>query len=164
MFGQPESKHHLKPRGTTYFTKPTIRGVGVITYTLLSGGVSPFWGGNRYRTMAKVVCFNYRFIFSYLFIFSFLFFLIFYHLFLFTLILSYLILSFSTLVKILLIVHLYRPSLVTTPWTFPTSSTCPTRGKTSSRSCWCSTPPRGTQRPRPYNTPGCQTTGYILFF
>ena len=27
----------------------------MITYTLLSGGVSPFWGGNRYRTMAKVL-------------------------------------------------------------------------------------------------------------
>ena len=59
---------------------------------------------------------------------------------------------------------LSRPSLATTPWTFPTSSTCPTRGKTSSRSCWCSTPPRGTQRLRPYNTPGWQTTGYILVF
>ena len=31
-----------------------FRGVGVIAYMLVSGGVSPFWGGNRYRTMAKV--------------------------------------------------------------------------------------------------------------
>ena len=30
-------------------------GVGVIAYLLVSGGVSPFWGGNRYRTMAKVL-------------------------------------------------------------------------------------------------------------
>jgi len=34
-------------------------GVGVITYTLLSGGVSPFWGGNRYRTMAKTLSCDY---------------------------------------------------------------------------------------------------------
>ena len=31
-----------------------FRGVGVIAYMLVSGGVSPFWAGNRYRTMAKV--------------------------------------------------------------------------------------------------------------
>ena len=31
------------------------RGVGVIAYMLVSGGVSPFWAGNRYRTMAKVI-------------------------------------------------------------------------------------------------------------
>ena len=73
----------MKPRESKYFTKPkkslkprsqnislTTRGVGVITYTLLSGGVSPFWGGNRYRTMAKVVFFYDLFI-----VFPFLFFL-----------------------------------------------------------------------------------------
>ena len=32
-----------------------FRGVGVIAYMLVSGGVSPFWAGNRYRTMAKVI-------------------------------------------------------------------------------------------------------------
>ena len=34
-----------------------FRGVGVIAYMLVSGGVSPFWAGNRYRTMAKVITF-----------------------------------------------------------------------------------------------------------
>ena len=34
-------------------------GVGVIAYLLLSGGVSPFWAGNRYRTMAKVLSCDY---------------------------------------------------------------------------------------------------------
>ena len=28
MFGQPESKHHLKQRGTKYFTKPSDQGSG----------------------------------------------------------------------------------------------------------------------------------------
>ena len=30
-------------------------GVGVISYLLVSGGLSPFWAGNRYRTMAKTL-------------------------------------------------------------------------------------------------------------
>lgn len=34
-------------------------GVGVIAYLLVSGGVSPFWGGNRYRTMAKTLSCDY---------------------------------------------------------------------------------------------------------
>jgi len=34
-------------------------GVGVIAYMLVSGGVSPFWGGNRYRTMAKTLSCDY---------------------------------------------------------------------------------------------------------
>jgi len=34
-------------------------GVGVIAYLLVSGGVSPFWGGNRYRTMAKTLTCDY---------------------------------------------------------------------------------------------------------
>lgn len=36
-------------------------GVGVIAYLLVSGGVSPFWGGNRYRTMAKTLKCDYTF-------------------------------------------------------------------------------------------------------
>ena len=36
-------------------------GVGVIAYLLVSGGVSPFWGGNRYRTMAKTLSCDYTF-------------------------------------------------------------------------------------------------------
>jgi len=34
-------------------------GVGVIAYMLVSGGVSPFWAGNRYRTMAKTLACDY---------------------------------------------------------------------------------------------------------
>eukprot|EP00092_Neocalanus_flemingeri_P028870 GFUD01031348.1.p1 GENE.GFUD01031348.1~~GFUD01031348.1.p1 ORF type:complete len:678 (-),score=184.77 GFUD01031348.1:119-2152(-) len=34
-------------------------GVGVISYLLVSGGVSPFWAGNRYRTMAKTLSCDY---------------------------------------------------------------------------------------------------------
>ncbi|XP_040569775.1 ribosomal protein S6 kinase alpha-3 isoform X2 [Lepeophtheirus salmonis] len=30
-------------------------GVGIIAYMLLTGGKSPFWGGNRFRTMAKIL-------------------------------------------------------------------------------------------------------------
>ena len=33
--------------------------VGVIAYLLVSGGQSPFWGGNRYRTMAKTLSCDY---------------------------------------------------------------------------------------------------------
>ena len=36
-------------------------GVGVIAYLLVSGGVSPFWGGNRYRNMAKTLKCDYTF-------------------------------------------------------------------------------------------------------
>jgi len=36
-------------------------GVGVIAYLLVSGGVSPFWAGNRYRTMAKTLSCDYTF-------------------------------------------------------------------------------------------------------
>jgi len=36
-------------------------GVGVIAYLLVSGGVSPFWGGNRYRTMARTLSCDYTF-------------------------------------------------------------------------------------------------------
>ena len=36
-------------------------GVGVISYLLSSGGVSPFWGGNRYRTMARTLGCDYTF-------------------------------------------------------------------------------------------------------
>ena len=38
---------------------PDMWGVGVIAYLLVSGGVSPFWGGNRYRTMAKTLSCDY---------------------------------------------------------------------------------------------------------
>ena len=31
-----------------------IWGIGVITYQLLSGGISPFFAVNRYRTMSKI--------------------------------------------------------------------------------------------------------------
>ena len=154
MFGQPESKHHLKQRGTKYFTKPSDQGSGSDhVHTPLWGSLA-ILGRKPVPHHGKGGLFQLSFYLFLSFIFSVLSLLIFYHLFLSSLILSYLILSFSPLVKILLIVHLSRPSPATTPWTFPTSSTCPTRGKTSSRSCWCSTPPRGTQRPRPYNTPG----------
>jgi len=34
-------------------------GLGVIAYLLTSGGISPFWAGNRYRTMAKVLDCDY---------------------------------------------------------------------------------------------------------
>ena len=30
-------------------------GVGVIAYMLITGGRSPFYGGNRFRTMAKIL-------------------------------------------------------------------------------------------------------------
>merc|ERR1719336_1441692 len=36
-------------------------GVGSIAYILLSGGVSPFWGGNRYRTMARTLSCDFNF-------------------------------------------------------------------------------------------------------
>eukprot|EP00092_Neocalanus_flemingeri_P033572 GFUD01036497.1.p1 GENE.GFUD01036497.1~~GFUD01036497.1.p1 ORF type:complete len:690 (+),score=174.45 GFUD01036497.1:62-2131(+) len=36
-------------------------GVGAITYLLVSGGVSPFWAGSRYRTMAKTLSCDYNF-------------------------------------------------------------------------------------------------------
>lgn len=32
-----------------------VWGIGVITYQLLSGGISPFFAGNRFRTMSKVL-------------------------------------------------------------------------------------------------------------
>ena len=34
-------------------------GVGCITFQLLSGGISPFFANNRYRTMAKVLDCDY---------------------------------------------------------------------------------------------------------
>jgi serine/threonine protein kinase len=34
-------------------------GVGVITFQLLSGGISPFFAVNRFRTMAKVLEVDY---------------------------------------------------------------------------------------------------------
>ena len=34
-------------------------GVGCITFQLLSGGISPFFAHNRYRTMAKVLDIDY---------------------------------------------------------------------------------------------------------
>ena len=40
-----------------------FRGVGVIAYMLVSGGVSPFWAGNRYRTMAKVITLIFSMVF-----------------------------------------------------------------------------------------------------
>ena len=36
-------------------------GIGVIAYQLLSGGVSPFFAVNRFRTMAKVLDCDYSF-------------------------------------------------------------------------------------------------------
>ena len=35
--------------------------VGAITFLLVSGGVSPFWAGSRYRTMAKTLTCDYNF-------------------------------------------------------------------------------------------------------
>ena len=32
-----------------------VWGIGVITYQLLSGGISPFFAVNRFRTMSKVL-------------------------------------------------------------------------------------------------------------
>ena len=42
-------------------TASDMWGVGAIAYLLLSGGVSPFWGGNRYRTMARTLKCEYNF-------------------------------------------------------------------------------------------------------
>lgn len=40
----------------TYATPATdMWGVGVIAYMLITGGKSPFWAGNRFRTMAKIL-------------------------------------------------------------------------------------------------------------
>ena len=36
-----------------------IWGIGVITYQLLSGGISPFFAVNRYRTMSKIIDVDY---------------------------------------------------------------------------------------------------------
>ena len=36
-------------------------GIGAITYLLVSGGVSPFWEGSRYRTMNKILKCDYNF-------------------------------------------------------------------------------------------------------
>ena len=35
-------------------------GVGIIAYMLITGGKSPFYGGNRFRTMAKILTCNYE--------------------------------------------------------------------------------------------------------
>jgi serine/threonine protein kinase len=35
-------------------------GVGVISYMLITGGRSPFYGGNRFRTMAKILTAKYE--------------------------------------------------------------------------------------------------------
>ena len=45
----------------TYATTATdCWGVGVISYMLITGGKSPFYGGNRFRTMAKILTANYQ--------------------------------------------------------------------------------------------------------
>jgi len=35
-------------------------GVGVVAYMLVTGGKSPFYGGNRFRTMAKILTCQYQ--------------------------------------------------------------------------------------------------------
>ena len=35
-------------------------GVGIIAYMLITGGKSPFYGGNRFRTMARILTCNYE--------------------------------------------------------------------------------------------------------
>jgi len=63
----PKEEVKMTMCGTLEFMSPEVMdckfaspasdmwGVGVITYMLVSGGLSPFWGGNRYRTMAKTL-------------------------------------------------------------------------------------------------------------
>ena len=36
-------------------------GIGAISYLLVSGGVSPFWEGSRYRTMNRILTCDYNF-------------------------------------------------------------------------------------------------------
>ena len=35
-------------------------GVGIIAYMLITGGKSPFYGGNRFRTIAKILTCSYE--------------------------------------------------------------------------------------------------------
>ena len=67
------SKVKMNMCGTLEFMSPEVMdckfastasdmwGVGSIAYLLISGGVSPFWAGNRYRTMAKTLSCDYTF-------------------------------------------------------------------------------------------------------
>ena len=36
-------------------------GLGVISYLMVSGGVSPFWAGSRYRIMSRIINCDYNF-------------------------------------------------------------------------------------------------------
>ena len=63
----------IKMRGTVEYMSPEVMherfaspasdcwGIGVIAYQLLSGGVSPFFAGNRYRTMGRINECDYSF-------------------------------------------------------------------------------------------------------
>ena len=65
------TKHHLLICRTIEYMSPEVMdlshvnpaadmwGVGCITFQLLSGGISPFFANNRYRTMAKVLDCDY---------------------------------------------------------------------------------------------------------
>jgi len=68
-----DTKIKMKMCGTLEYMSPEVMdckfaypasdmwGVGVISYLLVSGGLSPFWAGNRYRTMAKTLSCDYSF-------------------------------------------------------------------------------------------------------
>ena len=36
-------------------------GLGAVTYLMVSGGMSPFWAGSRYRIMARILKCEYNF-------------------------------------------------------------------------------------------------------
>ena len=71
--GEGEKEVKMTMCGTLEYMSPEVMdckyaspasdmwGVGVIAYLLVSGGVSPFWGGNRYRTMANTLSCNFTF-------------------------------------------------------------------------------------------------------
>ena len=46
---------------TLTFQSLDMWGIGVIAYLLVSGGVSPFWAGSRYRIMSRILKCDYNF-------------------------------------------------------------------------------------------------------
>ena len=46
---------------TLTFKSLDMWGIGVIAYLLVSGGVSPFWAGSRYRIMSRILKCDYNF-------------------------------------------------------------------------------------------------------
>jgi hypothetical protein len=42
------------------FSATDCWGVGIIAYMLITGGKSPFYGGNRFRTMARILTCSYE--------------------------------------------------------------------------------------------------------